>query len=198
MPRTIVVSDNFGHLVYFFIRNFLTTDIVISYVCVCDSIVVTDSTSIHESHKLETHNTQVLHSNGKLKCFEYYNSRFVLARVRVIYIHNNGDTHGNRHMDYEVCASCTCPPMHELTDTFPDQCSMCGGVNAAQCDFNNDGVTPSDALPFHEIQSCYKNVSQCCVMITVCCMFNIPYSEWVCFYPLSYLGAGKVNRYVNG
>jgi len=88
--------------------------------------------------------------------------------------------------------------MHELTDTFPDQCSMCGGVNASHCDFNNDCLKPSGVHPFHEIQGCYKNVSQCCAVLTVCCMFKILYGEWVCFYPLSYLGASKVDQYMHG
>jgi len=116
----------------------------------------------------------------------------------VVYIRINCGIHGNRHMDYEECASCTCPPMHELTDTFPDQCSMCGGVNASHCDFNNDCLKPSGVHPFHEIQGCYKNVSQCCAVLTVCCMFKILYGEWVCFYPLSYLGASKVDQYMHG
>jgi len=92
-------------------------------------------------------------------------------------------------MEYEQCAPYVCTDFEEMAVFPPDQCNMGGG-------FQGDQFLVGDtSVDVGQVQTCCKWSMTACAGICTCCIWHIPYAEWLCAYPLACLAQGALDRH---
>ena len=94
-------------------------------------------------------------------------------------------------------AACTCDDTSGQINSCPDQCTMCGGMSDVAFDLEGDRLISTNSFPFDNVGGYCKSAGNCCEVMTICCISQIPYGEWLCSYPLGWLVSSQVERYVN-